>query len=290
MEYVYYPGCSLEATAKAYDSSTRAVARELGITLRELEDWNCCGATAYMSVNEFLSFGISGRNLAMAEKQAPGKDIVCPCSGCYTTLKKTTTYANNYPKLKEEINEVLGSANLKFAGNVKVRHLLDVIYNDVGLPAIKAKVKRELSGLKVACYYGCQIVRPECDFDDPEMPNSMDKIVETLGATPVYFPMKTRCCGGSMMGTKQDLSFRLIKNLLLSAYQNKADIMITVCPLCQINIDAYQGQIKKEFDQKFDLPILYFTQLMGLAMGLPEKDLKIKTQIVPAEKQLARFA
>lgn len=288
MEYTYYPGCSLGATAKAYDSSTKAVAEKLGIKFKELEDWNCCGATAYMSVNEFLSFGISGRNLALAEKS--GKDVVCPCSGCYTTLKKTATYVNTYPKLKDEINEVLSTSNLKYNGTIRVRHLLDVIYNDIGIPAIKNKVTKPLEGLKVACYYGCQIVRPECTFDNPELPTSMDEIVKALGATPIYFQMKTRCCGGSLMGTKEHLALRLVKNLLLNAYQNGADIMITVCPLCQINIDAYQHKVKKEFDVKFDMPILYFTQLMGLAMGLPKKALGIKTLIVPAEKQLQKFA
>lgn len=288
MEYTYYPGCSLEATAKAYDTSTKAVAKKLGIRLNELEDWNCCGATAYMSVNEYLSFGISGRNLALAE--AKGKDIVCPCSGCYTTLKKTNTYVNKYPKLKDEVNDALSTSGLKYGGTAKVRHLLDVIYNDIGLDNVKKKVSKPLSGLKVACYYGCQIVRPECDFDDPELPESMDKLTAALGAEPVYFPMKTRCCGGSLMGTKEKLALRMVKNLLISAYRNHADIMITVCPLCQINIDAYQSKVKDEFDVKFDMPILYFTQLMGLAMGVPKEDLKLETQIVSARKQLQKYA
>jgi len=144
MEYIYFPGCSLEATSKAYDTSTRAVAKKLGVEFKELEDWNCCGATAYMSVNEYLSFGISGRNLAMAEKQS--KDMVCPCSGCYTTLKKTDTYIKKYPKLKNDVNEALSTSNLKYNGTINVRHLLDVFYNDVGLEAIKAKVIKPLTG------------------------------------------------------------------------------------------------------------------------------------------------
>ncbi len=290
MEYIYYPGCSLEATAKSYDTSARAVAKKLGLTFKELEDWNCCGATAYMSVNEYLSFGISGRNLALAEKNGNGKDIVCPCSGCYTTLKKTDTYIKKYPKLKSEVNDALSTSDLKYNGNVKVRHLLDVIVNDVGMDKIKKAVEKPLKGLKVACYYGCQIVRPECDFDDPELPVKMDELVEALGATPVYFPMKTRCCGGSLMGTKEDLALRLVKNLLLSAYRNNADLMVTVCPLCQINIDVYQDKVKHEFNVKFDMPILYFTQLMGVAMNIPKKDIKLDSQIVPVEKQLQKFA
>ncbi len=287
MKYTYFPGCSLEATASPYQTSISAVSSLFGLEFEELKDWSCCGATAYMSIKEITAFAISTRNLALAEKQ--GNDLVSPCSACFTNLNKTNTYLREFPELKEKIDIVLNEAGLQYSGKVNIRHLLDVFIRDVDYEQLAAKVKVRLEGLKVAPYYGCQIVRPKAMFDDPEMPVSLDRLISHLGAQPVHFPMKSRCCGGSLSVTKEKLGLRMIKNILLCAAQNEADCLVTVCPMCQINLDAYQKKINKRYKEKFSIPILYFTQLMGLAFGLPAKKLALNKTIVPVEPVLGRY-
>jgi heterodisulfide reductase subunit B len=267
MKYTYYPGCSVSATANIYADSIEAVAPALDLELEELEDWNCCGATAYMSVKELMSFAISARNLALAERYH--RDLVTPCSACYTTLRKTNRYFAEYPELRSKIGAALDAGGLSYSGNVRVRHLLDVVYNDVGCEKIRALIKKKLTGLKVAPYYGCQIVRPDTDFDDPDDPVTMNEIVEALGAENLDYRMKTACCGASLMGTQEELAMRLCKNLLLDAELKGAHCIVTLCPLCQMNLDVYQSKVNAQFKMKFNIPILYFTQLIGVALDLP---------------------
>jgi len=286
-KYTYFPGCSLSATSSAYDISSKIVSKELGIELTELEDWNCCGATAYLSVAELLSFTFSARNLALAEKL--GQDIIAPCSACFTNLNKTNHYLAEFPKLKEKVDIALAEGGLQYNGGVKVRHLLDIYINNIGYETIKSKMKRELTGLNVACYYGCQIIRPKNDFDDPEMPTSLDELTATLGATPVNYPWKTKCCGSSLMGTKEEIALKLVQQLLLCAQENGADCIVTTCPLCQINLDAYQGKINRKFKTNYSIPVLFFPQLVGLTLAIPVEDLAIQKGLVSAEKVLEKL-
>jgi len=283
-EYSYYPGCSLESTAIAYGSSTEAVAKKLGLKFTELKDWNCCGATSYMSIDEKLAFALSARNLALAEPL--GLDLVTPCSGCYTTLNKTNHYFHDYPIVHNMINDVLGKAGMQYNGKVKVRHLLDIFMTDAG-SQIVPNVRKPLKGLNIACYYGCQIVRPKDGFDDPEYPTSLDTLMLMLGANPVNFQYKTRCCGGSLMGTKEELALRMSKNILLAAAANGAKAIVTTCPLCQINLDAFQDKVNRIYNTNFKLPIFYFTQLMGLAFDISGTELKLETGIVDTQPALA---
>lgn len=284
MKYTYYPGCSVSATANIYADSIEAVAPALGIELEELEDWNCCGATSYMSVKELLSFAISARNLAMAEKYH--RDLVTPCSACYTVLNKTNHYFAEYPDLRAKIGKALDAAGLSYSGNVRVRHLLDIFVNDVGIEKIRSMVTKRLSGLKVAPYYGCQIVRPEKGFDDPDEPTKMDELVEAVGAENVDFRMKTACCGASLMGTEEKLALRLCKNILLDAQLNGAHCLVTTCPLCQMNLDVYQSKVNALFKTSFDLPVIYFTQLVGIAMGIPLEKLGLGRLAVKLTKSM----
>jgi len=286
--YAYFPGCSSsEGGAKAYGWSTQAVSKVLDVELAELDDWNCCGSTPYSSVEELASSCLSARNLALAEKS--GFDLVTPCSSCYVILSRTNANLKQYPELKTKVDEALAAGGLKYNGTVKVRHLLDVFVNDIGYEAIAAKVKKSLSGLKVAPYYGCQVVRPRFGFDHPESPQSMDKLITALGGEPVNFPMKTRCCGGSLIISEEALALDLIGKILNSARTNGAECLITPCPLCQTNLDAYQSEVNKKFKTKFDLPVLFFTQLMGVAFGLSEEELGLRTCVVPAERVLAKY-
>ena len=185
--YSYYPGCSLTATNRAYDVSARSVARVLGIGLLELDDWNCCGATAYMPIREKRAFVLSARNLAIAEKE--GRELVTICNACYVVLRKTNKYMAGNPGLRDEIRDALRAGGMDYTGSVRVRHLLDIVVNELGEEVIKRHVKRDLSGLRVACYSGCQFTRPFDDVDHPEFPEAMNRLLRWLGAEPVAFPM-----------------------------------------------------------------------------------------------------
>ena len=286
--YSYFPGCSAsEGGSKAYGLSAQAVSKVLDIELKELDDWNCCGSTPYSSVDELSSFCLSARNLSLAEKR--GFDMVTPCSACYVLLNRTNSILKEYPRVKANVDEALAAGGLEYQGTVKARHLLDVIVNDIGYDVIRAKVKRNLEGLKVACYYGCQIVRPKLGFDHPEYPESLDKLVASLGAEPVPFPLKSRCCGGSLIISEEAVALDLIRMLLNSAVGNGAECLVTVCPLCQTNLDAFQSRVNKKFKTNFKLPVLFFTQLMGIAFGLSDEDLGLNTSIVPVERVLAKY-
>jgi heterodisulfide reductase subunit B len=287
--YSFFPGCCLsdEGFGKAFDWSTRDVNKVLDLEFKEIPDWNCCGSVPYDTLHEQASFAICARNLALAEKMEG--DLVAPCSSCYVFLSRTNQYLKEYPKVKSEVDAALAAGGLEYHGNVKVRKVLDVYINDVGLEAIGAKVKKSLEGLKVACYYGCQEVRPIFGRDHPENPKYMDRLVKVLGAETVNFPLKSACCGGSLIISEEDASLELIKKLLDSAVSNGAEVMVTGCPLCQLNMDAYQSMVNRKYKTNYHLPILFFTQLMGIAYGLDKKDLGLKTSIVPAKKALAKF-
>jgi heterodisulfide reductase subunit B len=288
MRYAYYPGCSLEATGRPYEESVREVAKMLGIELVELEDWNCCGATAYMSVNEVLAFSLSARNLCQAKKI--GDTLVTACSACYTNLRKTEAYLVEFPEAKEKVDTALAEAGLKYEGGVVTKHFLQAVVEDVGLDKIKMHAKHPLSGLRVAPYYGCQIARPYGIEDDTDNPTMMDRLLVAIGATPTYYPLKTVCCGGSLMGTREDVALRLCRNILLCAQQDGAQCVAVTCPLCQLNLDAYQTAINKKYGTHFNLPIVYFTQLMGVAFGLDSKILGLNQCIVPATQVTAKYA
>lgn len=282
MKYSYYPGCSLHSAHKGYDMSTRAVAKMLGFELAELEDWNCCGATIYMSIKRTTALAIAARNLALAEKA--GLDIVTPCSSCYTILSKAHKYLSNNEELRTNVNLCLAEAGLNYNCTVKVRHPLDILINDVGIEIIRLHSQKSLDGLRIANYYGCQIVRPEKGFDDRENPSSMENLFESLGAQEVYFPYKLRCCGGMLMTTYEDAALKLSKEILECAIENGADCIATTCPLCQMNLEAYQNKINKVFNASFKIPILFFTQILGVALGLSEKELGIDKNFYGCEK------
>jgi heterodisulfide reductase subunit B len=297
MAYGYYPGCSLEHSAAAYDDSARAVAKALGVELVELDDWNCCGATEYVALSRTGAYALIGRNLALAEKQLPranGKAVLAaPCSACFLNLSKTEHYVAKYPDLADQVNEALASGGLHYTpGTVEVRHLVEVLVSDVGLGAIRAKVQRPLSALRVAPYYGCLLTRPQIPGhggDDAEYPTFLDDLLHALGVDVVDFPLKTHCCGGHMTQISADTANALLHRLLKNAAEYQADLIATACPMCQLNLDAYQAQVNRAYDTRFELPILYFTQLMGLAFGLDAATLGLGKEIVSAEKALAKI-
>jgi heterodisulfide reductase subunit B len=286
VNYSYFPGCSLKGTGRAYEESLLPVFRALNVGLQEIPDWNCCGATAYMSSDELCAFALGARNLALAERAKTG-DVVAPCSACYLNLSKTKHYLEEYPEVGRKVKAGLRAIGLSYAGSLTIRHPLDVIVNDVGLDAVKTLVKKPLKGLKVVPYYGCQIVRPYATFDNASHPMTLDHLLAALGAEVVPYPLKTQCCGGSLTGTLEAVGVPHANQLVREARDRGADLITTVCPLCQFNLDGYQGGVNGG-TEALSVPVTYFTQLMGIAFGLPAADIVLNRGIVPAAPVLAQ--
>ena len=276
MKYFYYPGCSLEDTAAEYDASTRAVMRTLGAELIELEDWTCCGASAADAISELLSVVLPARNLAIAQRTGIEADFLIPCSACYLNMRKVDERMRSDSRLPGLINEAIEEEGLKYTGGMNARHLLDVLATDIGPAGIRAKVARSLDGLRVAPYYGCQALRPYVVFDHPERPRSMELLIEALGATVHSWPMGGKCCGAGLMTTEKDLALKLTGSILAAA--RGADCIVTVCPMCQMNLDSYQSKVSRRRGEDLTISVLYLPQLIGLALGL-EEDLKLEMNL-----------
>ena len=283
MKYLYYPGCSADGTGRAYEESLLPVFEALGIEMEELKDWNCCGATAYMAVDEAKAFALSARNLALAEDQFAGEseiNIVAPCNACYLGLLKAKHYTEDDPKIGKTIKGALKAAQLEYKGKAKVRHPLDLLVNDYGIDKIKEHAKKPLKGMKVAAYYGCQMVRPYSEFDDQYNPATMDKVLEAVGAEIIDWPHKTRCCGGSLTWSTE-AGLRLNYIILKEAKRRGADVIATCCPLCQFNLECFQDKIRSKYEKDLEISIAYFTQILGLGLGIDEKKLALNRLFVP---------
>jgi len=292
-KYLFYPGCSMQRSARPYLDSLLAIQQDIDMELEEIQDWNCCGATEYISISRLPAYALNGRNLALAAQQANGvRTVLAGCSACYLNLAKTDRYMSKDGRLNAQVNEALAAGGLHYdPGSVKIRHLLDVVVNKVGLEAIKQKVVRPLKGLRVAPYYGCMVVRPDPEnrFGSPEYPTILDELMKVLGAEVVDFPVKTHCCGGHMTQISAPVAYELIRRLMYAADQYEADIMVTLCPMCQLNLDAYQDEVNKYFHTDYHLPIVYFTQLMGLAFGHDPEELGLGREFVNTGPALAKI-
>lgn len=291
--YILYPGCSMESSAKAYYDSLLKIAPVIGLDLEEIEDWNCCGATEYLGISLAPAYSLISRNLALAARQANGsRTIVAPCSACYLNLAKADYYMREQPKLGRIVNEALATGGLSYTpGSLDIRHLLDVIVYDIGLDTVKAKVTRPLTGLRVAPYLGCMVPRPDYEhrWSDHEHPVELDMLLKALGAEVIDFPLKTHCCGGHMTQIGPDTAFELIRRLVSSADHYEADLMATLCPMCQLNIDAYQGEMNRHFGTSYHMPVVFFTQLMGIAFGMRARELGFGTELVSAKKAMKKI-
>jgi heterodisulfide reductase subunit B len=281
--YPYYPGCSItQHHNHAYAVSIEAVARTLGFELAEVDDWNCCGATEYFSVNRLPAYALVARNLARAADSG-AKEVITPCSACFLNLYKTDKHMKLHPELDEEVNKALAAGQLHYEpGTIHVRHLLEMVINDVGLEKLKERTRRPLYGVKLAGYYGCLVARPDPMFDSTEQPTAMDKMIEALGATPVPFPLKTFCCGGHMAQISESTALQMIHKIVENAAENGADAIVAICPMCQLNLDVYQGDANRLFGTEYEIPILYFTQVIGLALGLSPKEVGFGQEFVDA--------
>ena len=290
-KYLFYPGCSMESNAKAYYESLMAVCGPLGLNLEEINDWNCCGATEYLGVSLTPAYALIARNLALAFNQSNGTHtVVAPCSACYLNLAKCDYYMQERPELGVNVNNALAAGGLHYdAGSLFIRHFLDVLVNDIGLETLKSKVVRPLKGVRVAPYLGCMVPRPDYDhrWSNPEYPNELDRVLKVLGAEVIDFPLKTHCCGGHMTQIGPETAFELIRRLVADADERGAVLMATVCPMCQMNIDAYQNEMNHFFGTDYHMPILFFTQLMGLAFGRKPEEVGIGLELVSSRNALA---
>jgi heterodisulfide reductase subunit B len=283
VRYAYYPGCSLHMGAKEYDTSWRAVCEVLGIDLVKMENWSCCGTVHATNVDKVLSLALAARNLTIGEDL--GLEVVAACSGCYKNLRTADLTLKRDNQLQATVNASLPQA---FRGEIAVKHPLYVIVDDLGLERLPP-MRRPLRGLKVAPYYGCVLTRPTYldPPDNPEQPMAMDHLLEALGADVVTFPAKAKCCGGAVLLSHTDVSVDLCGKLLKQAKDAGADCVAVACPMCQMALDMYQSRIEGSLGETLDLPILYFTQLMGLALGVEESRLGLNRLFVSPAKALA---
>ncbi len=263
--YTYYPGCSLHSTAKEYDVSVKLVCQALGIKLKELDDWICCGASAAHSTNHLLSLALPAHNLKLAEKA--GLPIVAPCAMCFSRLK-FALYELKDAKTLELVERAIGETLDKA---VAVKSMIEIL--DVPIPELM--IKKPLNGLKVACYYGCLLVRPRevTDLDDENDPQIMDRLIERVGGESLPWGLKTECCGASLPFARPDIVHKLSHRLLSTAKKLGADCIAVACPMCQSNLDLQQKAIESKYQEELGLPIIFFTQLMGIALGIPPEEL-----------------
>jgi heterodisulfide reductase subunit B len=261
-EVSYYPGCSLHGTAREYDDSIRGVSELLDIQLDELEDWTCCGASSAHCTDEELAIELAARNLAIAEKS--NHELLVPCVACYSRFKAA----------EKEVKDGSKKVHFPYQGDVPIRYALDFFCDEPILEEVRKKRAKPLSGLRVACYYGCLTVRPPkvTGVREYENPQHMDRLMKGLGADPVPWSYKTDCCGASLVMTRTDIVRKLNERLLSMAMEAEADCLVTGCPMCQANLDTRQEELEKETGKKYNLPIVYFTELMGLSLG--HKDAK----------------
>jgi len=285
MKYAYYPGCSSEGSGAEYAHASEAVLETLGIELEEIDDWVCCGATPAHATSHLLSIALPAISCASAEKQS--LDILTCCACCHSRLKQTNQQVKDDPKLRAKISEIIEE---DYRGSLDVLHITEVLRHKVGLKAIKDRVRKPLKGLKVACYYGCLMARmPESlRCDKSEYPMLLDDLMDTIGAEPLDWSYKTECCGAALTLTQTKTVIQLSSKVLQMAKQCGADALVVACPLCQANLDIYQGEAEKLLGERFSIPVVYFVQLMGLAMDLDPKRICLDKLIVDPLPILAK--
>ena len=282
----YFPGCSAHGTSEEFDHTLKLVMQSLDVQMEEIPDWNCCGATSAHVMTENLALALPMRNLVLAER-LENKTMGIACASCYSRMKGTKKHLDENPELARRINTTVIDEG-EYKGTIDIKSMLQYCYEEIGLETIKSKVTKSLSGLKVACYYGCLLTRPKdvTLFDSPEYPMSMDLLMEALGAKAMEFDFKTECCGASFSISNTEVVESLSGKILEVAKESGAHLIVVACPLCQSNLDMRQPDIEKHTGRKFDLPVMYFTQLMALAFGYPEKELKLPKHIVPVKAAL----
>ncbi|MEJ2382667.1 MAG: CoB--CoM heterodisulfide reductase iron-sulfur subunit B family protein [Gammaproteobacteria bacterium] len=293
-EYSFYPGCSSQKAASAsnYEVSVQAMCDELDIQLNEIPDWNCCSASiGYAEGGELPRLALSARNMALSEQANPNQDIVATCAACWLATKETQERLHNDDALMEETNQALAEAGLKVKADQNVRHMVEVLIEDFGYDELGKHVKKPLEGVKIAGYVGCQTNRPfGIHGESFENPKYLDKLIQTMGADAVEnYDKKVSCCGGALAFSEPEKSQALIKDIIEAAYDGGADMIVTPCPVCQMNVEVYQNHINQKYNTKFKMPVVYYSTLMAVAYGKSAKEAALDGQVIRA-KQLEEIA
>jgi len=284
MKVPYFPGCTLNTTGKGFDNAVRAATAAVGLELVELGEWNCCGATYPLIVDNMLELAAPAHILVQAREE--GEVVTTACTTCYNVLKRTNRFIRDHPDERERINAFIEA---EYAGEVEVLDIMQLLRDRVGFAAVREEVRKPLTDLKVACYYGCMVLRPpaEVSYDDPDHPRSLDDLMAALGATPVDFAHKNECCGAYLAVKAPEVTREMVYTILKSARAAGAEAVVTNCPLCQFNLDKQQAELSR-FHAKYQaIPVFYFSQLMGLALGLDAGDYGWERHYVDARPLLA---
>lgn len=287
MKLAYYPGCVAQESGKELDMATRWVCRNLGIELVEFPNFSCCGSGFVDEANEVLNIAINARNLAIAERA--GLNLLTICSTCQGMLTLAKVRMKD-PTVKARVDGALKPLGIEYRGTVEVKHLLRVLTEDIGLAAIKAKVRRPLEGMKVGAFYGCHLLRPadEMGSESAEEPHSFEDLLSAVGATPVDYRGRVMCCGFPIQFVKPTTASAIAGRQILDAKAHGADAMATPCPLCHLSLDAYQNKAAKEVRAPLDMPIFHLPQVVGLALGASPEELGLPRHLVPTASALAK--
>ena len=290
MKFALFTGCVAKGATRELMTSTMKTAEALGIDFVEMKSASCCGAGVMSEKSPLLTDALNARNFAIAEEQ--GLDMITICSTCQGNLKKSEYKIDSEPDYRSRINDVLKEGGHQYqGGKINIKHFAHILATQEGMILLKERVKRPLRGLKVAAFYGCYILRPSelSDFENPDNPNGMEKIFEACGATPVYYPSRTKCCGFPIVMMNKDASLEMAGNALIDAIEHGADLIVTGCPLCHLNLDSYQPEIEKLWKKHYEIPILHLPQLVGLALGYSPEELEVDRHIISSERALAQY-
>jgi heterodisulfide reductase subunit B len=293
-EYSFYPGCSSQSKASSinYLRSTQSICSTLDIQLNEIPDWNCCSASiGYGGGGELPRLSLSARNIALSQQAHGQQDIVATCAACWLATREAKERIEESDRVRSGIDAALGEIGIQIEGEMpKTRHMVEVLIEDIGYEEIRSKVVNPLEGLKIAGYVGCQTNRPFGIVGESyENPKYLDKMIETVGAEPVEkYEKKASCCGGALMFSEPEKSQALVKDIIEAAYDGGADMIVTPCPVCQMNVEVYQGQINKTYGTRFNIPVVYYSTLMSVAFGQSAKDAALDGQMIRATQLEAR--
>ncbi len=287
-EYAFYPGCSSQTKASSsnYLVSVNSMCKTLDIKLTQIPDWNCCGASiGYAEGGELPRHVLNARNFALAEQHLSGQDVVATCAACWLGARETKERLGASAQLLADTNEALKEAGLNYKGEAEIRHMVEVLIEDLGYEELAKPVVKPLAGLKIAGYVGCQTNRPfGIAGESFENPKYLDKLIETVGAEAVPYDQKVTCCGGALAFSEPEKSQKQIRDIVESAYDHGADMIVTPCPLCQANVEIYQGEVNKRFGTKFNIPVAYYSQLLTVAYGGSAKDAALDGQVIRPTK------
>ncbi|MCK4575441.1 CoB--CoM heterodisulfide reductase subunit B [candidate division WOR-3 bacterium] len=289
MKYAFFMGCTIPARAMNYEIATRKIADKLGIELVDLLDFSCCGLPV-KSVDFFTSIVMAAKNIAVAEEK--GLDMCVLCNGCAVTLVEANHLLKHDEEMKKKVNVELAKIGREFKGTIETKHLARILYEDVGVDKIKKEIKYPLDDFKFAAHYGCHYFKPSVvfeKFDDPEFPVSIDKLIEATGAPPVQYSTKTDCCGGGILAVSQDIALKMTKTKLDELHEINVDALISVCPFCSVMYDANQKSVEKDFEGEYDIPVLYYPQALGLALGIPSQELEFKRNRIKPKEMIQKF-